>query len=127
MRSSSRSEVTIRDLAAHSGNLCAWPGCTHAIIDESGRAIAQLAHIEAAEPGGERFNPEMTNEHRRHRDNRVFLCRTLARDSRSLSSAPSRTETISACPLRRSVKAYCETDDIHTGAIVNDLRFDLLD
>jgi hypothetical protein len=65
---------TIRDLAAHSGNVCAYPGCTHTIIDESGRAIAQLCHIEAAEPGGERFNPEMTNEQRRHRDNLVFLC-----------------------------------------------------
>lgn len=39
-----------------------------------GEFIAQLCHIEAAEPGGERFNPKMTNEERRSVENLLLLC-----------------------------------------------------
>lgn len=67
-------KTTIRKLFALSGNLCAFPGCVHLLIDADGEFIGQVAHIEAAEPGGERFNPTMTNEQRRHPDNLVLLC-----------------------------------------------------
>lgn len=65
---------TIRYLAAHSGNLCAFYGCDHAVVSADNRLIVQLCHVQAAMPGGERFNPDMTNEERRHRDNLMFLC-----------------------------------------------------
>jgi hypothetical protein len=66
--------TTIRDLAAHSGNQCAFPGCEHVLVNAKGQFVAQVCHIEAASPGGPRFNPEMSNEERRHRDNLVLMC-----------------------------------------------------
>jgi len=66
--------ATIRQLFARSGNLCAFPECTHLLIDAEGEFIAQVAHIEVAEDGGERFNKDMSNEQRRHPDNLVLLC-----------------------------------------------------
>jgi hypothetical protein len=65
---------TIRDLAAHSGNQCAFPGCNHVLVSRNGEFVAQVCHIEAASPGGPRFNSNMTNEDRRHRDNLVLMC-----------------------------------------------------
>jgi hypothetical protein len=65
---------TIRHLFAHSGNVCAFPGCNHPLIDTHGNFVAHICHIEAAEIGGERFNPAMSNEQRRHRDNLLLMC-----------------------------------------------------
>ncbi len=41
---------------------------------KKGVFIGQLCHIEAAEPGGERFNPAMTNEQRRASSNLMLMC-----------------------------------------------------
>lgn len=65
---------TLRELYILSGNRCAFPGCNHEIIDENGTLVAELCHIEAAMPGGERFNPKMTNEERAQAANLLFLC-----------------------------------------------------
>jgi len=43
-------------------------------VGEEGNFIGQLCHIEAAEPGGERFNPRMTNEERRAAPNLMLMC-----------------------------------------------------
>ncbi|WP_214803196.1 hypothetical protein [Exiguobacterium sp. ERU656] len=66
--------ATLRELYILSGNKCAYPQCTHEIIDETGKLVAELCHIEAAMPGGERFNPEMTNKERAQSSNLLFLC-----------------------------------------------------
>lgn len=65
---------SLRELFAKSGNLCAFPGCNHLIFDREGHLIAQICHIEAAEPGGERFNLNQTNEERRHISNLMLMC-----------------------------------------------------
>jgi hypothetical protein len=65
---------TFRELFLKSGNLCAFPGCTALMMNEDGLFIGQLCHIEAAEPGGERFNPSMTNEERRSAPNLLLMC-----------------------------------------------------
>lgn len=44
------------------------------MIDSDGEFIGQICHIEAAMPGGERFNKDMTNEQRREFDNLMLLC-----------------------------------------------------
>jgi hypothetical protein len=44
------------------------------MMNEASLFIGQLCHIEAAEPGGERFNPEMTNEQRRAAPNLMLMC-----------------------------------------------------
>ncbi len=55
----------LRELFLKSGNLCAFPGCGHLIMDPDGNLIGEVCHVEAAEQGGERFNPNQTNEERR--------------------------------------------------------------
>lgn len=61
-------------LFALSGNMCAFPGCTSRLVAESGEVVGQICHIEAAERGGERFNPLSNNEARRDFDNLILLC-----------------------------------------------------
>jgi hypothetical protein len=64
----------IRALFAKSGNRCAFPGCTAGLINERNQFIAQVCHIEAAEEGGERYNPHQTDEERRSYANLMLLC-----------------------------------------------------
>lgn len=64
----------LRELYLKSGNQCAFPGCYNAMVDDNGNFIGQICHIEAAEAGGERFNPNMTNEERRAFDNLMLMC-----------------------------------------------------
>ena len=66
---------TVRRLDILSGNQCAAPGCTRSLIasdDES--IISKICHIEAASKNGPRFNPNMTDEERRHFNNLILLC-----------------------------------------------------
>lgn len=72
-RLSPRADV-LRALFARSGNRCAFPGCTAPLINERNQFIAQVCHIEAAEEGGERFNPNQTDEERRQYENLLILC-----------------------------------------------------
>jgi hypothetical protein len=65
---------TLRRLFLTSGNVCAFPGCRELMIDLAGHFVGQLCHIEAAEPGGERFNRFMTNEQRRAFENLMLMC-----------------------------------------------------
>ncbi|KRT15939.1 hypothetical protein ASU31_10535 [Pedobacter ginsenosidimutans] len=70
----SPSKETLNLLFARSGNCCAFPGCAHPLIDEEDQFIAQVCHIEAALPGGERYNEESDNESRRKPENLLLLC-----------------------------------------------------
>ncbi len=63
-----------RELYLKSGNNCAFPGCPKPIINNDGIYVGQLCHIEAAESGGPRFNPDQSNEERRRYDNLLLLC-----------------------------------------------------
>lgn len=65
---------TVRLLFAKSWNRCAFPGCTQVLVNAKGQFLGQICHIEAASPEGERFNPSMTDEDRRHHDNLILLC-----------------------------------------------------
>ena len=64
----------LREFFLKSGNLCAFPNCTALMMNEQGVFIGQLCHIEAAEEGGPRFNPDMTNEDRRAASNLMLMC-----------------------------------------------------
>ena len=66
--------TTLRELFLKSGNLCAFSGCNHLIMNVYGVFVAEICHIEAAEPGGERFNSLMTNEQRRAFPNLMLMC-----------------------------------------------------
>ncbi|MGR5150120.1 hypothetical protein ACQKP8_26690 [Photobacterium alginatilyticum] len=65
---------TLRALFTRSGNQCAFPGCTHPIVNAKNKFIAQVCHIEAASDGGERFNANSNDEHRRSYENLVIFC-----------------------------------------------------
>ncbi len=65
---------TIRALFARSGNQCAFPGCTNALVNDKNQFIGQVCHIEAAVPGGERYNPDQNDEERRSYENLLLLC-----------------------------------------------------
>ncbi len=64
---------TLAFVYLYSGNQCSFPGCGDAMF-EDGRYVGELCHIEAANPEGERFNPKMTNEERRHESNLMLMC-----------------------------------------------------
>jgi hypothetical protein len=65
---------TLRELFLRSGNRCAFPSCNRVMIDDDGVFVGQICHIEAAEPGGERFNQSMDNESRRSFENLLLMC-----------------------------------------------------
>ncbi|OES32881.1 hypothetical protein [Alteromonas macleodii] len=64
----------LRALFMRSGNQCAFPGCTQPLVNDKNKFIAQVCHIEAASEGGERFNPDGNDEHRRSYENLLILC-----------------------------------------------------
>lgn len=66
--------ATLRRLFALSGNQCAFPGCNHKLVDEDGVFVAEICHIEAAEPLGERYNERQTDEERRCFENLMLMC-----------------------------------------------------
>lgn len=64
----------LRALFAKSGNLCAYPGCTHELVNLKNTFVAEVCHIEAAETGGARYNPAQNDEQRRAFGNLLILC-----------------------------------------------------
>lgn len=65
---------TLIALFAKSGNICAFPGCTHELVTSRNIFVGQVCHIEAANSGGQRFNPSSTDEQRRSFENLLLLC-----------------------------------------------------
>jgi len=65
---------TFRELYLKSGNECAFAHCDRRMIDGEGNFVGEVCHIEAAEEGGERFNPNQTNEERRQFLNLMLMC-----------------------------------------------------
>lgn len=66
---------TIRSLFSRSGNQCAFEGCTKELISSDHTFLGEVCHIESAEPKGERYNPDSSDEHRRGYSNLILLCR----------------------------------------------------
>jgi hypothetical protein len=69
------SDLTIKRLYALSGNRCAFPGCNVQFVSsEDETNVSNICHIEAAEEGGERYNPNSNDEERRSFENLILLC-----------------------------------------------------
>jgi len=64
----------LRELYLKSGNQCAYPNCSRQMMNENNIFLGQVCHIQAAEPGGARFNPCMTNDERRDSSNLILMC-----------------------------------------------------
>lgn len=74
MARKSNTKQEYRALFSRTGNQCAFPGCTHPLIDDDDQFVAQICHIEAAEKNGPRYNPSMTDEDRKSIKNLIVLC-----------------------------------------------------
>ena len=58
-----------------SGNQCTHPECNRSLYIESGTMrVGIICHVEAVSKGGPRYNPDMTDDERRHYDNLILLC-----------------------------------------------------
>ena len=64
----------IKRLFAKSGNVCAFPGCAHELVADDGIYIADMCHIEAANPRGPRYNLNSSDEERQGHENFILLC-----------------------------------------------------
>jgi len=66
---------TLKRLHLLSGNQCAAPDCNHPLLARDGETIvSKICHIQAASALGSRWNPNMTDDQRRHFDNLILLC-----------------------------------------------------
>ncbi|WP_177325202.1 hypothetical protein [Pseudomonas umsongensis] len=72
-------------LALRANYRCSYTGCgiaTSGPSDEGAErsiSIGEAAHITAAAPGGERYDPEMTPAQRKHISNGIWMCKIHAR------------------------------------------------
>ena len=69
------SERTIKRLFALSGNLCAFPRCTTALI-QGDTVVGEVCHIKAAKPGAPRYDDQQTNAERHAFPNLILMCGT---------------------------------------------------
>ena len=67
------SQSTIKRLFAHSGNRCAFPRCTAALI-EGHTLVGEICHIKGAKPGAPRYDAQQTPTERHGYDNLILLC-----------------------------------------------------
>lgn len=66
---------TVKRLFAESGNVCAFEGCTQALVVEAA-IVGDICHICAASPGGPRFDARQSEEERASYANLLLLCAT---------------------------------------------------
>lgn len=64
----------LRRLYAHSGNQCAYPGCSAPLFEDNGLLTGECCHIEAYSPLGARYNPQQSDEERNGFNNLLLLC-----------------------------------------------------
>ena len=67
--------LTIKRLYKLSKNQCAFPGCGVTFVSPKDETnISNICHIETAEKGGERYNPNSNDEERKSFENLILLC-----------------------------------------------------
>jgi hypothetical protein len=103
-------------MAARTGNACSNPDCgapTSGPQDEPTKAlnVGVAAHITGAAAGGERYNPSLSSEQRRHPDNGIWLCQTCAKliDNDSLQFTEMLLRTWKADAEGRALRAIGKT------------------
>ncbi len=65
---------TLKKLFNSAGNQCAFPECSHPLIDEDDLFIGQICHIESPKEGGPRHNVQTTDDYKRSYENLILLC-----------------------------------------------------
>jgi protein-tyrosine-phosphatase len=64
----------IKALFAKSGNQCAFPGCSHPLVDDRNLFVAEVCHINSISKKDARFDPSLSEDHLRQYDNLILLC-----------------------------------------------------
>ncbi|MFE5788382.1 hypothetical protein JXX30_00410 [Rhodococcus erythropolis] len=67
-------DSTLKNLFALTGNRCAFTGCQHSIINDTGQVVAQVAHIHGVKPKAARFDASVSAERLRDASNLLVLC-----------------------------------------------------
>lgn len=67
-------DKTLKRLFALSGNQCAFPDCEKQLVNENNAKDSNICHIEAKNKGGERYNPDISDEARDDYPNLILLC-----------------------------------------------------
>lgn len=67
------SQPTIKRLFAHSGNRCAFPGCTATLIDGD-TVVGKVCHIKGARPRSARYDAQQSASERHGCDNLILMC-----------------------------------------------------
>ncbi len=116
--------ATVKRLFALSGNLCAFPGCFHKIVDSAGAILGQICHIEAAEEGGQRYNENSTDEYRRSFDNLVLFCANhhITTNDVSIYPTPKLTEIKKAHETKFHSQSFAGSDEIIEQLINNYMK-----
>jgi hypothetical protein len=65
--------MTMKQLFAHSGDLCAFPDCTVRLIHGK-TCVGEICHIKATNPTGPRYDPQQTDADRHSYSNLILLC-----------------------------------------------------
>ncbi|EMN6090131.1 hypothetical protein WB374_003448 [Vibrio cholerae] len=68
------SQQTLKKLFALSGNQCAFPGCSKALVNTDNAKDSNICHIEAANEDGERYRKSMSDKERADYNNLILLC-----------------------------------------------------
>ncbi|MCX6236415.1 MAG: hypothetical protein NTY07_02470 [Bacteroidia bacterium] len=112
---------TLRALFAKSGNQCAFPDCTHSLVDDDNEFIGQVCHIEDAMYGA-RFNEKMSNEERRGYDNLILFCYRHHIKTNDVSKYP--VEKLKEIKFQNEIKFQTpfQVSDITLITLFNDLK-----
>lgn len=111
---------TVKRLFACSGNVCAFDGCTQALV-VGVTVVGDICHICAASPGGPRFDLGQSDEERASYENLVLLCPT---HHRVIDTDPTTytVELIKQLKQQQSARAkspFSISDDLARVALLN--------
>lgn len=91
--------TTFKRLFALCGNRCAFPECSAPIAEESGTITGEICHINAASPGGPRFDPAQSDGERHAASNLILLC---GRHHKIVDAEPEKYTAQNLIALKRS-------------------------
>jgi hypothetical protein len=69
-------EATLKRLFALSGNVCAFPNCTYALVDPTipSRVLGEICHIEGENDGSARWRRDQSEQERNAFANLILMC-----------------------------------------------------
>lgn len=117
-------EKTIKRLFALSGNICAYPGCSLAIVESVGTVTGEVCHIHARREGGPRYEASQTEADRNGFDNLILLCRQHHKviDSQPDLYTAEALQEMKAIHEDVAGRAEQATDSFFAKILLNDLR-----